>query len=303
MKRAIITVFYLLATVAGMDAKAQASQTCELLEDVASLPVSLTDVRQNRLDAQDFDSTLIDVVRAMANQQQMLVFKPRDQNALRSVVKTVRRDWALGRMSAGRSAQANLATIPDAAVYRLNKMLRKYGCNPRLLRGRAVIFGFVPHSVATVLAAFLAIGALLATYGFSRLIKRERSVRKICCMPALLRYDGTCTVSTVLDFGRGGAKVKAPEGGFGTGAVSLHLAGHSIPARVAWENGMFAGLAFHTVQSKELVREILDARLPSSQPENLTEKAPACFKPGCHSNCLDHRGTVVEIAVTAPARS
>ena len=303
MPRILVLLFLWLSALSGHAAASQASQTCMVLNRVAELPAALGAAWTGRLAPDGFSRQVEAAQRGLWSMHTVLAGDPDDIAALWSVVHGVKRVWDARHFRERSPDQGSGYDLSQARHDHLIGIFDKFGCGPTILHGSALMFGVLPMSVAISGAAFFGLGAILSLVGFVRLRRRRRAVRRMCHLPALLRYDRTCTVTTVVDIGRGGAKVKAPEGGFGTTEVTLHLKGLSVPARVRWENGMYAGLSFVAVQPDAAIREMLTQGDEDGRLRDLTNAVPACFAPDCHLSCSAHRAAHLPMAAADTKRA
>ena len=292
--RYIVSILVLACGLLGVaQARADTRDTCQLLNMVRDLPKGLHDLRDGDGDGGAFRRRLLASERALRSQQRVAVFTTRELRSLRAFSADMRlraRD-ALAEQPPG--AGAHVARV---SLTRVNEIALKYGCAHQLSPDSEVgaKLGLPSPPVGILAAILLGLGLLCA--GAYRTLRRQgRCRRKICRTTALLKYGENCTVTHVLDVSRRGAMLEAPEADLPKEGLTLYLAGHCIPARIAWSNHLFAGLAFDSPISAETEADILVASHAENELSEINRQAPDCFFPGCHEACARHRATKISL--------
>lgn len=284
-----------LICVTGIANPAQASRldSCDIVEGLLALPTDIELVRAGRGDARQFKRNLAQSLSVLKDRRRVAVFSKAEIRTLRIFAGAVREDWKLNGTSANGRQIPGLTRTSKTIQSQLSAIVEKFGCIPHGSNAGSSLWstGSAPIKPFTLL--FVVVGMVLVLLGAYWLVRSRYSAqRKICRLPALIRYDGICTATTMLDISRGGTMIEAPAEAFPTNEVTLHLPGLSIPSRVAWTNKNFAGLKFVKNLSARRVDSIANLKLDSDQPVDLTDEAPSCFEPGCHLLCKTHRMTM-----------
>ena len=298
MPRLIAFVLCLCAGLAAASARAQDGATCGFLRDVERLRPDLDQLRSGRMAVAEFETRLAGIRNALAGDARMAVFSDTERQALHAYVQALRQDWALSGIRSDGRQIPGLTQPTEQVLSALVDIHAKFGCVLAPTASTALLLGFHAQTVSAAVLGLTTFGICMALYALYRLLWRRKGKRLICHVPALLHYGAHCTSTTILDISCGGAKIQSPPLDVGATNLVLHLPGYSLPVRVAWSNGLFAGLRFDMRLSVGEVEDIaaIDAR--ADHPEGLTLRAPSCFRPGCHQTCRNHRPTLAATAAT-----
>ncbi len=288
--RFLIVMILLSLTVFSSDrAHADTARSCKFFQTLIGLPELLVSVRSGRADATQFKRELSQTLGILKDPSRMAVFSSDEIRAMRIFSGAVRKDWQLNGSSANGRQVPGLTRTSTTIQSQLIGIGTKFGCKPLKFDG-VYSKWFTKESPATTMS-LMAIGVIgiLSLLGAIRLIRGPQEKRRICRVPALLRYEPNCTKTTIVNISQGDALVEIPPCDLPTEEMELHLSGCSIEVQVLWVNSNFARLKFDKRISPKLLDEITGPEYSHELSDNKSDIMPEGYHEGCQETCGSHR--------------
>ena len=274
--RLTFSAFLLICTLCGAGpARAGPADSCDLIVSLVGLPVDLQLVRADRVNAAEFKRKLLKSLNALGNRDRTHVFSREELRAMRIFAGTVREDWKMNGATPGGRQIPGLTRTSQTIQDRLEAIMAKFGCQmPNASPGSHL--WAVDEAPISPLSLLLTVGGfVLGALGIYRLVWRRYQVtRRLCHVPAQLRFEGTTAATHIMDISRGGAMIETAADAPAGDSVILEVAGHDIAGRVAWTNSNFTGLKFDRMLPPRVVDDIAGSTVWPS-PENARTKLGA----------------------------
>ncbi|MFD1158920.1 PilZ domain-containing protein [Roseovarius aestuarii] len=292
MRFLLIMNLSLLIIFCPVRASAEQVRTCNFVERLIDLPNQLEAARRGGGDAARFKRSLASALEFLKTPSETVVFTDSEIRTLRIFSGTIRKDWKLNGLSLDGRQIAGLTHTTATIQRELADIVGKFGCKPPNPSGTPPLWNTGDADTDTM--SYLAVSALLLilSLGIIRMVWRRDDKRLVCSIPALLRYESLCTISTIVNISRSGAMVEVPAETFTTNRLGVHVSAFSTSARIVWSNSNFAGLKFDKEIPSKVFDNIVSAKFEDSVCKELANAAPGCFRPGCHLTCKFHRPTV-----------
>lgn len=150
-------------------------------------------------------------------------------------------------------------------------------------------------SAAPILIALAVIAGStsLSVYHFVFKTDRRRYERRSCHTPVLITYNDQCTVSYILDIGRGGTKIEAPKNAVPEEWLDLYFCGNRVRGKAVWRNKFFIGFKFEQPVANSIVEDVVSGSVKSPRTDGIEKNASSCYAPGCHLTCPRHVPTTI----------
>lgn len=302
--RKILTLIWVALLLPGT-AAAQSQHACravnlvrDLNEQAAVLGAAAPDAQAMRR----FDWTLVQTAEHLAMEATGTTVPAEQRKRLGRLINALIRIRELHEDGRQRAARAHLS--PDRREDRriaLDAIGRALSCDVALKnaavhdtahpdRNQMWAIGFAKQGYLP-----LALGAALlaAALGLVRRGRRRRIGRRLCLIPALLKYGSDCTMTRVLDISTRGCKLETPDIELPRTGLELYLPDRMVKARQAWSNRFYMGLNFETRLGRSALARTLKAGRASAEACGAGGPAPACFRPGCFPDCERHHPTQI----------